>query len=68
VLEESTAGMIVTEGDPRSNLDNSLVGVDFLYNNTRLAGGRSLQGEAWYQQSDTEGVNKDQAAYGLRLR
>src|SRR5690606_31117286 len=28
---ESTIGMIVTEGDPGSNLDNSLAGVDFLY-------------------------------------
>ena len=68
VLAESSAGIIVTEGDPRSNLDNSLVGVDFLYSNTRLPGGRSLQGEAWYQESDTEGVDTDQAAYGFRLR
>jgi len=68
VLAESSVGMIVTDGDPRSNLDNSVVGVDFLYNNSRLAGGRQLQGEAWYQQSDTEGVEGDQSAYGLRLR
>jgi len=68
VLEESSAGIIVTDGDPRSNLDNSLVGVDFLYNNTRLPGGRALQGEAWYQESDTEGVVTDQSAYGVRLR
>ena len=68
VLEESSAGIIVTDGDPRSNLDNSVLGFDFLYNNTRLPGGRALQGEAWYQQSDTEGVDADQAAYGFRLR
>jgi hypothetical protein len=68
VLAESSVGMIFTDGDPRSNLDNSLVGVDFLYNNSRLPGGRSLQGEAWYQESDTEGVDRDQAAYGFRLR
>lgn len=68
VLAESSLGLIVTDGDPRSNLDNSLVGVDFVYNNTRLAGGRQLQAEAWYQQSDTEGVDEDQSAYGLQLR
>ena len=68
VLEESSAGFIITDGDPRSNLDNSLLGVDFLYNNTRLPGGRQLTGEAWYQVSDTEGVDTDQAAYGFRLR
>jgi len=67
VLEESSLGLIVTDGDPRSNLDNSLVGLDFVYNNSRLAGGRELQGEAWYQQSDTEGVDDNQAAYGFRL-
>ncbi|HSG66993.1 MAG TPA: carbohydrate binding family 9 domain-containing protein [Gammaproteobacteria bacterium] len=68
VLAESSLGMIVTRGDPRSNLDNSVAGVDFLYNNSRLAGGRRLQGEAWYQVSDTEGIDDEQAAWGLRLR
>jgi hypothetical protein len=68
VLDESSVGLIVTDGDPRSNLGNSVVGADFLYNNTRLAGGRQLAGEAWYQQSDTEGVDGDQTAWGLRLR
>jgi len=68
VLQESSVGVIVTDGDPRSNLDNSVVGVDFIYNNTRLAGGRALNGELWYQESDTEGVVDEQAAYGFRLR
>jgi len=68
VLEESTVGFIATSGDPRSNADNSLAGFDFLYNNTRLPNNRSLQGEAWYQQSDTQGFDEDQSAYGLRLR
>lgn len=68
VLAESSIGLIVTDGDPRSNRDNSLAGVDFVYNNSRLAGGRLLTGEVWYQQSDTEGVDDDQAAYGFRLR
>jgi len=68
VLSESSLGMIVTNGDPSSNLDNSLVGVDFRYLNSRLPGGRALEGEAWFQQSDTEGVDGDDQAYGLRLR
>ena len=67
VLEESSIGMIVTNGDPRNNLDNSLFGVDFRYRNTRLPGGRTLEGEAWYQQSDTQGTVGDQSAWGLRL-
>ena len=68
ILEESTIGVIVTDGDPRSNLDNSLVGVDLRYANTRLPGGRALESDVWYQRSDTEGVEDGDRAYGLRVR
>jgi len=68
VLEESSLGMIVTNGDPNSNLDNSVTGLDFRYLNSRMPGGRTLQGEVWYQQSDTEGVDGDDSAYGMRLQ
>lgn len=68
VLDESSLGAIVTSGDPRSNLDNTVVGADFRYLNSRIPGNRTLEGELWYQQSDTEGVVGDDAAYGIRLR
>jgi hypothetical protein len=68
VLEESNVGIIATNGNPVDNLDNSLAGVDFLYRNTRLPGGRSLETDVWYQQSDTEGIDEDEAAYGMSLR
>ena len=68
VLEESSVGLIVTDGDPRSNLDASLVGLDFRYLNTELAGGRLIEADAWYQQTDTEGLSGDDSAYGLRFR
>jgi hypothetical protein len=68
VLAESSVGVIVTDGDPRTNLDNSLAGVDFRYLNTRLPGGRTVQAEAWYQQTDTPGLERDDAAYGVRVR
>lgn len=67
VLEESSVGLIATDGDPRSNLDNSLVGFDFRYRNTRLPSGRTLQGEFWYQQSHTEGIDNDDEAFGFQL-
>ena len=67
VLEESSVGLIVTGGDPRSNRDNSLMGADFRYRNTRLPGGRTLDGEAWYQKSDTENVDGNETAWGIRL-
>ncbi len=65
VLDESTVGMIYTDGDPGSNVDNSLAGVDFQYLNTRLAGGRTLEATAWYQQSDTPGKHGDDEAYAV---
>jgi hypothetical protein len=68
VLDESALGLIVTSGDPQSNLDNALAGVDFRYQNSRLPGGKLIEAEAWYQQSDTEGLEDDDAAYGMRLR
>ena len=67
VLEESSVGLIVTGGDPRSNRDNSLMGADFRYRNTRLPGGRTLEGEAWYQKSGTENVDGNETAWGIRL-
>ncbi len=65
VLEESNVGLIVTDGDPQSNLDNTLVGADFRYQNTRLPGRRSITSQAWFQQSDTPGLDGDDAAYGF---
>ncbi|HJR70243.1 MAG TPA: DUF5916 domain-containing protein [Gammaproteobacteria bacterium] len=65
VLEESSVGMIVTQGDTISNLDNSVVGVDFRYVNSQLIGGRALEGDAWLQQSDSENLVGDDTAWGL---
>jgi len=68
ILSESTIGAIVTSGDPTSNAGNTLVGVDFQYLNTRFANGKTLEGAAWYQQTDTEGFSGDNAAYGFSLK
>jgi len=67
ILQESSAGLIYTNGNPTADLDNQLFGVDFRYRNTRAIPGNTIQGVAWYQQSDTEGVNSDEEAYGWRV-
>ena len=67
VLEESAVGVIVTDGDPRSNLDSSLVGTDFRYRNSRLPGGRLIEGQAWYQETDNEGISGEDRAYGFGI-
>ena len=69
VLEESSIGLIATNGNPTANLDNSLVGADFRYVNSRLAGGRSLDADVSHQQSDSEnGSGRDDAAAGFSVR
>ncbi len=68
VLKESSVGVIATHGDPTSNLDNTVAGVDFQYRDTHLPGGRALETDAWYQRSATEGVHGDDAAYGMSFR
>jgi hypothetical protein len=68
VLEESSVGVVATQGDPRSNVDNSLAGMDFYYRNTRLPGGRSLEADFWHQQSDTEGWIGEDGASGMGFR
>jgi hypothetical protein len=68
VLEDSGIGFIYTNGDPASNVDNSVVGVDFKYLNNRLASGRTVEADAWFQQSDTPGLDGDDASFGFGLR
>jgi hypothetical protein len=67
LFEESNLGFILTSGDPESNFDNTLIGVDYRYTNSRLSNGRRLDADFWYQQSDTEGVSGDNAAFGMQI-
>jgi hypothetical protein len=68
VLQESKLGIMVTAGDPNSNLDNALGGLDFRYLNTRLPGGRVVEADAWLQRSSTPGLEGDDVAFGLGMR
>ena len=68
VLGQSTIGGIVTYGNPTGDADNSLVGADFNYLNTRSFDNVTIDGNIWYQQSDTEGVDGEEAAWGVKLR
>lgn len=66
VLSESSVGAIVTQGDPTNGVDNTVVGMDFRYQNTRFSDTHSLRSNVWYQQSDTEGLTGDDKAYGVQ--
>jgi len=67
VLGESSIGAIFTSGDPDSDFDNSVGGLDFRYLNTKLASGNIIEAAAWYQQSDSEGIDGEDSAYGVSL-
>ncbi len=67
VLAESTVGAIFTSGDPASDADNTLTGLDFQYLNTRLGTNRSAVGQFWIQQSDNAGIADADRAYSAVL-
>ncbi len=66
VLEESSVGVILTSGDPQSELDNTLTGADFSLRNSRLPGGRAVRFDGWLQHSDSGGLGVGDA-WGLAL-
>jgi len=68
VLRESSLGLIMTDGDPTSNDANSLLGTDFLYRNSDGPFGETVLGHAWYQQTDSPGLNGDNKAFGAALQ
>ena len=67
IFAESSIGVIYTDGDPRSNSDNSLAGVDFRYRNTRLGRGRAFTADAWYQQTSGDIELDDEYSFGVKL-
>jgi hypothetical protein len=67
VLADSRVGFIYTDGDPTSNIDNSVMGADFQYVNNSFLGDRILQGDVFYQKSETPGLAGDDASYGFGL-
>lgn len=68
VLEESNAGVIFTHGDPRSNGDNQLAGVDFNFTNTRLAANRSITLRTSLQGTDSDRAGGRGSAATLSVR
>ncbi|MGA0841234.1 MAG: DUF5916 domain-containing protein, partial [Pseudomonadales bacterium] len=66
VLGESNVGVIFTQGDPNSERDNRVAGVDFRYQNTRFSATHTMRGNVWVQQSQTEGLDGDATAFGVQ--
>lgn len=67
VFDESQIGIITTVGDPTSAAGNSLVGVDYKYRNSHILGDQTVSADFWYQETDTDGFNDNQTAYGAAV-
>ena len=67
VFDESEVGLIATYGDPTTDAGNNLVGTDYTYRNSRVFGDQTVRANVWYQQSDTDGFNSDQSAFGAGI-
>jgi hypothetical protein len=65
VFAESSVGGIFTAGDPRSNGDAWLGGLDFNYQNSRLPDGKMLTGNGWFMFSDSDSAGGSDTAFGL---
>jgi hypothetical protein len=77
VLDESSAGLIFTHGDPGTTGDNSLVGSDFNYRTSTLFGDQILEANGWVMGTFSDkgptvpgadsGIDGDDAAFGGKV-
>ena len=51
ILKESNVGILVTHGDPESERENLLVGVDFNYRSSEVVRNRFVTSNLWMQQN-----------------
>ncbi len=67
VLGESSVGLIVTNGDPSSKGDNTLIGVDFNYTNTHFRGDKTLRLRSGIQATHSDRAGGDGTAFSVKL-
>jgi hypothetical protein len=62
LLDESRLGVIATNGNPYSDDDNTLAGVDLNLRDSDIWHGNAVEARAWMQRSFTEGRERRRAA------
>lgn len=67
VFSESSVGFVVTEGDPRGDGSGHLLGTDFNYTNSRLAGDKTLRVMSGLQYSSSEIAGGDGTAATVKV-
>ena len=67
IFEESFVGAIATHGDPASNDDNAVVGMDLRLRNSRFRGDRVLTADAYVLRSFSENLSGDESSFAARV-
>jgi hypothetical protein len=67
VQKESRIGTMLTWGNPISDEDNGFAGVDYRYRNSEVFGSQVFVADAFVMKSFSEGIDKNELAYGLTL-
>jgi hypothetical protein len=68
LFEESFIGAIATRGDPDSNENNGVVGVDLRLRTSNFRNQeRALAADAWFLHSYSEGASSDETSFGARV-
>lgn len=65
ILQESSVGLIFTDGDPHGAQDNRVAGLDFNYRNSHFLQHQPLEASVWIQQNDNETLQDH--AYGASM-
>ena len=66
ISDESHIGLMATHGDPRANLDNSLIGADLNLKNSHFSGDNVLSSRIWGVATDDGGTRGE--AFGGQIR
>ncbi len=67
VLEESTAGIIATFGDPEGRTDSYLFGTDFTFQTSRFSGDKNFLFGGWGLVTGRAGLTGDRTAFGAKI-
>lgn len=70
VGRESLLGVVATRGDPSTNGNNYLWGIDYRYRNSRVFEKRAVNADFWFQRSSSSGLvgrSGSSASFGFLL-
>ena len=67
IQRESRVGAILTYGNPTSNDDNGVAGVDYRFRNSEVFGSKVFVADAFFMKSFSAGIDADELAYGVTL-